>query len=141
MTLKQFQLYAERRAAAGPPSGNPGSHSRSGNSDETLDSSMATGSAGPRLAAAPPALAAVPDKWLRRQLVLEALPLHGTPIAVDVAVRSVRRLWRYACRFCLPTVLVCRALSIASGTEVNRLFKFRTAATGQICTIRKDMAW
>ena len=125
MTLKQFQLYAERRAAAGPPSGNPGSHSRSGNSDETLDSSMATGSAGPRLATAPPALAAVPDKWLRRQLVLEALPLHGTPIARDVAVRSVQRLWRYACRLCvslcLPTVLVCKALSIASGTEGNRL--------------------
>lgn len=113
MTLKQFQLYTDRRATAGPPPGNPGSHSRSGNSDETLDSSMATGSAAPRLAAAPPALAAVPDKWLRRQLVLDALPLHSTSIARHISVRTRElRLQHAICcliLLCSPRYIGARA--------------------------------
>jgi hypothetical protein len=94
MTLKQFEMYTEQRSLTqqAQPESPRGTHHNSGNRDsgESLDSmvsSMATNSAGPRLARAPDQLTNVPEKWLKRSLMLDAVPVQGTYLAKSVLVR------------------------------------------------------
>jgi hypothetical protein len=97
MALQHFQQYAAQQYAAqrsGSPqqprsAGNESPSQRSGSqgSDETLDSSMATGSAGPRPSTATKAALSVPEKWLRRALLVDKLPLQDTLMVADISVR------------------------------------------------------
>jgi hypothetical protein len=113
MTLKHFEMLTEQRLVAQqvPPESPSGLH-KSGSSDESLDSmasSMATNSAGPRLARAPVNLTTVPEKWLKRSLMLDAMPLQGTYLAKNVLVCSAKSI--FGCAICANcSKLLCHSL-------------------------------
>lgn len=92
MTMQQFELYISQRTAAAPApahGSDSGSREHSPPSDETLDSSMATGSAAPG-GATPlaPGAPRLPDKWLKHGLLLDGVPVHGSNMLAHVQVRA-----------------------------------------------------